>query len=367
MRDDEPVPVTGAAPAGRRRALVPLVLATALLTSSCGLSLHELPLGGEGDGPRVTAVFSDVSNLPVGGVVRIGQATVGRVHDLSTKDFKAFVRLDLAPGLRLPEDTAARLELTAALGEQFVVLEPPVAPASPDLLADGDTIPLARTARGPDLENTLAALGTVLGGSGLDQARTVVTELNTALGGREQKVRDLLHRLDALLSEVDSNRAEFDAAIDSLHRLSAATAADTPLLERSLREITPAIDVLLSQREQFERLLTGVTALGRSADGVVREAGPAFTAQLDELRPVLDSLAGFNGDLASTLTELRTFQVKLGGAIPGDYLNLDGTLDVSGTLLPLLTGQNPPLPTGAPEQPVTPPGSAAELLTGGTR
>ncbi|WP_243788181.1 MCE family protein [Saccharopolyspora gloriosae] len=359
--------------------LLPLVLGIAVLTSSCGLSLHELPSGGASGGPRVTAVFSDVSNLPVGGAVRIGQATVGRVRELSTKDFKAVARLDLNPGLRLPKDTAARLELTAALGEQFVVLEPPAQPGSPEVLSDGDTIPLSRTSRGPDLENTLAALGTVLGGSGLDQARTVVTELNTALGGREQKVRDLLHRLDALLSEVDANRAEFDATIDALHRLSADTAADTPLLEASLRDITPAVDVLLSQRDQFDRLLTGVTELGRSADGVVQEAGPAFTAQLNELRPVLDSLAGFNGDLASTLTELRTFQVKLGSAIPGDYLNLDGTLDVSGTLLPLLTGQNPPLPYGSPDQEATPsadlapftrptpPGSAAELLTGGTR
>ena len=59
----------------------------------------------------------------------------------------------------------------------------------------------------------------------------------------------------------------------------------------------------------------------------------------------------------------RSFQLKLGGAIPGDYLNLDGTLDVSGTLLPLLTGRNPPVPGGS----AVPPGTAADLLTGGTR
>lgn len=342
--------------------LLPLLLGAALLTSSCGLSLHELPIGGTG-GTRISAVFDDVSDLPVGGAVRIGQDTVGRVQELSTQDFTAVAVLRLRPGLRLPADTAARLELTSALGEQFVVLEPPARPATAEQLADGDTIPLDRTARGPDLENTLAALGTVLGGSGLDQARTIVTELDTALGGREAQVRDLLHRLDALLSEVDSHRAEFDTAIDSLHRLSTETAAHTPLLEAALHDLTPAVDVLLGQRERFDRLLTGVTELGRSGDGIVREAGPAFAAQLDALRPVLDSLAGFNGDLADTLTSLRTFQQRLGSAIPGDYLNLDGTLDVSGSLLPLLTGRPPPVPGPA----LVPPGSAADLLTGGTR
>ncbi|WP_338596234.1 MCE family protein [Saccharopolyspora sp. SCSIO 74807] len=339
------------------------VLIAVLLTSSCGLSLHNLPLGraAGGDSYRVTAVFDDVSNLPIGGAVRVGQATVGKVNQLSTRDFKAFVVLDLDKNVPLPRDTAARLELTSALGEQFVALEPG---PDPHPLGEGDR--LTETSRGPDLENTLAALGTVLGGSGLDQARTVVTELNTAIGGRERKVRDLLHRLDELLTEVDSHRAEFDTTIDSLHRLSAETAANTPLLESALRDLDPAVQTLLSQRGQFEQLLSKVTELGRSSDAVVREAGPAFTRQLDQLRPVLDSLAGFNGDVAGTLDQLRLFQQRLGGAIPGDYLNLDGTLDVAGTLVPLLTGRNPPLPPGSPAAP-TPPGDATGLLSGGTR
>ncbi len=339
------------------------MLIAALLTSSCGLSLHNLPLGraAEGDSYRVTAVFDDVSNLPIGGAVRVGQATVGKVNRLSTTDFKAYVVLDLDQDVPLSRDTAAHLELTSALGEQFVALQPG---PDPQRLRAGDR--LTATSRGPDLENTLAALGTVLGGSGLDQARTVVTELNTAIGGREQKVRDLMHRLDELLTEVDSHRAEFDTTIDALNRVSAQTAANTPLLESALRDLDPAVQTLLGQRGRFEQLLRQVTELGRSSDGVVREAGPAFTRQLDRLRPVLDSLAGFNGDLAGTLDQLRLFQQRLGGAIPGDYLNLDGTLDVAGTLVPLLTGQNPPLPPGSPTAPV-PPGDAAGLLSGGAR
>lgn len=322
----------------RSTRLAPVVAGVVLLTSSCGLSFHNLPLRNPGDGPsyQISVVFSDISNLPVGGEVKLGQATVGRVRSVSTRDFQAVVRVDIDEGVRLPEGTAARLELTSALGEEYVLLRPP--PTATGQLREGDTIPRESTSRGPDMESTLAALGTMLNGSGLDQARTIVSELNAALAGREQKVRDLLHQLDAMLAVVDEHGAEFDATLNSLNKLAADTAANRPVLEAAMSDITPAVQTLLEQREQFEQLLTGVTELSRSADGVVRETGPAFTQQLEQLRPLLTELAGFDQRLGGTLAELRVLEKKLGDAMPGDYLNLDGTLDVSGTVLPILTG-----------------------------
>lgn len=338
----------------------PVVLGVVLLTSSCGLSFHNLPLETPGQGPtyRLSAVFSDASNLPVGGEVKLGQTTVGRVKDISARDFQAVVEIDVREGVRLPAGTSARLELSSALGEERIVLEP--APGSGENMRAGDTIPSDSTSRGPDVESTLAALGTVLNGSGLEQARTIVSELHTAVGGRDQQIRDLMHRLDAVLATLDQNTAEFDTTINALNQLAADTAANQPVLEAAMTDITPAVRTLMAQREQFEQLLSDFTELSEAADGVVSEAGPAFTQQLDALRPVLDELAAYDERLAGTLQQLQRFEHKLGSAIPGDYLNLDGTLDVSGTVLPLITGGPPPVEP-------SPPGDVAGLLEGGVR
>lgn len=340
--------------------IAPVVVGVALMTSSCGLSFHNLPLTELDTGPsyRITAVFSELTNLPVGGEVKIGQSTVGRVSAVSTRDFQAVVQIDMNEAVRLPVGTTARLELTSALGEEYVMLKP--SPDSGSRIEEGGTIPRESTSRGPDMESTLAALGAMLNGSGLEQARTIVSELHTALAGREQKVRDMLHQLDTLLATIDQHSQDFDVTIHSLRQLSADTAANKPVLEAAMTDITPAIDVLLGQREQFTRLLGDVTNLSRSANGVVQESGPAFTHQLDQLRPTLGELAGFNQRMGGTLAQLQAFERNLGSAIPGDYLNLDGTLDVSGTILPLLTGSAPP-----PES--APPGDAGGLLSGGTR
>lgn len=336
-----------------------VLLCLVLPTSSCGLSFYNLPLDGTSSSSTypVTLVFADASNLPRGGEVRIGQTTVGRVREISTRDFHAVVRVGVQRQVRLPAGTGARLELTTPLGEQRVVLQPPPRPGARQIRAGG-TIGLDRTSRGPDVENTLAALGGVLNGSGLDQARTIVSELHTALDGRQGKVRGLLQRLDGQLAAMDAHSEQFDDTITALNQVAATTAANRRTLHSAMTEITPAVDELLRQRQQFEALLGHVTTLSGAANGIVNEAGPALTREVARLRPVVDSFQGYDTRIGGTLTALRTFQQQLGSAVPGDYLNLDGTLDVSGTLLPLITGgAPPPVPRGGPPA----------LLSGGTR
>ncbi|PRX45414.1 phospholipid/cholesterol/gamma-HCH transport system substrate-binding protein [Prauserella shujinwangii] len=337
-----------------------LVLGTAPV-AGCALSLQNVAGAGPGGEPgyRVTAEFTDVSGLPLGGTVRVGQAAVGRVAAVRTEDFRAVVTLELHADVDLPAGTRARLELTSALGEQFVVLEPPPGPARGPSLAERPVIPLARTARGPDVENTLAAVGTLLNGSGIDQVRTIVEEANAALSGRSGKVRDLLARLDTVLASLDRRGGEIASVIDSMHAVSARLAESTPTIEAALTDIRPALDVLLAERERFATLLADVSALGRVTGGLIERTGTALTTQLKQLRPVLGELASLDADLGRTLADLRTFTGLVRQAAPGDYLLLDGTLDVPLTVAELLD------PDPGRAQPA--PGGAGALLEGGTR
>ncbi|GAB3502489.1 MCE family protein [Amycolatopsis cihanbeyliensis] len=346
---------------GRFRRGLALLLALAPLLAGCGFSLHNAGFGGtSGPAYRVTVSFTDVAGLPVGGVVRIGQAEVGRVAGIRTRDFHALAELDIHAGVELPAGTRARLELTSALGEQFVALEPPDAGNAGRPLTDGALIPLERTSRGPDVENTLAAVGALLNGSGIDQLRTIVTEANAALGGRAGTVRDLLTRLDSVLSTVDAHGDEITVTIDAMHTLSTRLAEGRPTIEAALTDIRPALDALLAERERFTTLLGALDSLGRNARGLLDETGTALTAQLRALRPVLDDLRAAGADLGGTLSGLREFAGLLRRATPGDYLMLDGTLNVPLTLAEILDPGR--LPGAQP-----PRGSAGALLEGGTR
>lgn len=347
------------------RRLGTLLTIAAIFLGGCGLSFQNLPVSQAG-GPsyELTAVFADAAQLPMGGQVRIGQAVVGRVTSLRARGFQAVVRMRIDADTRLPVGTTARLELTSVLGEEYVLLVPPDC-ADQGFLADAATIGITDTSRAPDVENTLAAVGALLSGSGLDQVRTIVTETNRALAGHEQQVRTLLGRLDTLLRSLDTHKNDINRTIAALNAFAAAGAANRANLQAALTHITPALDVLLSQRTQFTTLLTSVTQLSRTTTGVLSQTSNGIVARARQLQPVLTALASFDTELGSTLMSLRTFQQLVSQTIPGDYLTLDATLDVSGTVAALLSGGgriSPSAPAGKSTA-----GGVSGLLSGGLR
>ncbi|MGW1679945.1 MCE family protein [Saccharopolyspora sp. NPDC002376] len=335
-----------------------LVFAALLLTTSCGLSLQNAPIGTGGSGYQVTAVFADVGLLPKGGAVRLGQGVVGRVSNIGTEDFRAIVELDIDQEVQLPVGTTARLELASPLGEEFVVLQPPSTPSG-EVLTDGSVIPLEQTSRGPDVENALAAASTLLNGAGLDQARTVIMELNTALTGRGQQVRDLLGQLERTLTSLDQHRAELTHLIDSVHATSQHLADNQASLDAALTEARPAIDVLLAERERFTALLDNTASLSTATAVLVERTDESLTRQVEKFRPVLADLRSLDSGLTATVSSLRRFFDLIQQATPGDYVLFNGTLDVPGTVVQLL----------APGAPMPPPasGDVSSILRGGTR
>ncbi|KAA9151161.1 MCE family protein [Amycolatopsis acidicola] len=343
------------------KARVAAVLATATVLSGCSLSFQDVPVGRapEGESYHLTLVFQDASNLPIGGKVQLGQAVVGRVSELRAKDFQAQVTIAVRQDVRLPAGTKAQLQVTSALGEEFIALEPG---SGQGTLADGAVIGLADTSRGPSVEDLLAAAGTVLNGAGIDQLRTIVTETNTALGGREQEVRDLLTRLDSLLASVDAHRGELTRTIDSVSALTTTVNNERATLEAGLTRITPALQVIIDQRGTLDDLFGRVGSLSRVTQNVLGKTEDQVLTLTRQVRPLLDEVGGLNDSLGHALAGIAPFQQRLAAAVPGDYLNLDGTVDVPNTLLPLLTGQPPPAPGSEPE-PVT----LQDFLAKGTR
>lgn len=318
--------------------LVTALLAV-LLLGGCGFALQNAPTGRNVDGPSytITAEFADVSGLPIGGKVRIGPATVGRVYEVVAKDFVAHVTIKIRADVKLPVTTKAGLELSTALGDQFIALKMPKSAAGP-YLGDGDRLPLAQTIRGPDIEDSMALLGQVLNNSGIEQARTIVTELNTMLGGRERKARALLQRADQVLDSLESRSDDFTATLRSVNKLGKTVSANRELLAEGLRKIKPAIDVLNSQQGKFVRLMNNVGKLADDVNGAFRQTKATMRKQLTQLGPIVDELAVLDGDLRAVLRDMPQFTSLFSRASPGDYLNLVGIANVPDSMVQSLTG-----------------------------
>jgi len=316
----------------KRTGVAAAAIVMPLVATSCGPGLQNFSVGRTVSGPtyQLTAVFGDATGLPIGGHVELHDVTIGKVQSLTTSNFHAYVHMVIQSSTKLPKGTTATLALTMPLGEEYVNLIPPQQTAVPvGYLQPDDLIPADETNRAPDVEDLLSAFSAILNGGGIDQIQTIVGQLNVAFHGHTASGRQLIGHLNTILAELADHTTEIDNTLTDISALSKQLAAQHQLIVRGLTQLKPGIAALHADTHQFTRLLTHISTVGRSATAVLDSVQGTLLTDLSDLAPTLDTLVSLRGRLGSTLRGLRAFAINLDRAIPGDYLNLKGFIQVS--------------------------------------
>lgn len=348
------------------RAVAVATLLTVSLTACEGA--YDLPLpGGAAGGDdvyRVTVEFADVLDLVPQSAVKVNDVTVGAVEDVELDGWHARVKVRLLDSVRLPDDAVAELRQTSLLGEKFVSLGPPPG-GGQGRLRDGDTVPLSRSGRNPEVEEVFAALSLLLNGGGVAQLKTINVELTKAMRGHEADIQGAIRQLDTFISGLDEHKSEILRAIDGLDRLSGRLAVQKDDIAVAIEDLGPGLTVLADQREQLTRMLGALSDLGRVGTRVIRASRADTVANLEALDPILTRLVEAGDNLPGALEMLVTYPFPRAAtdAVKGDYTNLRITADLDlRTILTNLNGGKdpglprlptvPPLPTSLPRNPV---------------
>ena len=142
--------------------------------------------------------------------------------------------------VKLPKNATAKIGQTSLLGSQHIELAAPADP-SPQMLKNGDTIPLKNSSAYPSTEQTLASLAMVVRGGGLPNLEVLQNEVNKILTGRGPQIRAFLGKLDTFTRQLNEQRDDITHAIDSTNRLLAYVATRSDVLDRALTEFPPLI------------------------------------------------------------------------------------------------------------------------------
>ena len=362
-------------------AAIAAVASLALVLAGCGgLQLEQLPAPSGIKGPtyHVTAQFQDVQNLTVGAKVKLQGVVIGEVTAISTRDFHAEVGMNIAKRFPLARTTTFQVRFTTPLGEQFIAVTTSSQPGQASL-ANGATVPMAQTGDAPGIEDTFAALSLLLNGGGLDKLHTIATELDAALSGRTGDVRDALTKLHLVITNFNTNKADFDKALTGLSAMSTALNQGTGIVAQALGVIPQTVQLLADDTAAIRQLLGKVATLGDTVTSLLQRSQADIVAEFDTLRPTLDSLRGSEANLLPTFNALINFGKLINRAAPGDYLNISATVQ----FLLNAPAQRPNVPassassasfSGSPAAPpaaspaaATSAGAITSLLSGGLR
>ncbi|RDH78380.1 MCE family protein [Mycolicibacterium moriokaense] len=326
-----------------KRAMKRLTLALscgALTLTGCSFQgLNSLPLpGAVGRGPDAVTYHVELANvatLESNSPVMVNDVVVGSVGKMTVAtdpQWHANVDISVKPDVVIPANAVATVGQTSLLGSMHVALNAPLGEKPSGRLQPGSTIPLNNSSTYPSTERTLSSLSAVVNGGGLGQIGDVIHNFNAALSGREPQIRELLTRLDNFIGVLDAQRENIIAAIQQLNRVAGTFAGQRDVIDRALKDIPPALDVLIKERPQLTTALDKLGKFSDTATKLVNDAGDDLVTDLQNLGPVLGKLADIGPDLNLALLWATAFPYGPAFAdsiTKGDYINLYASFDLT--------------------------------------
>lgn len=322
----------------RHRAWQGLVLlAAALVLSACGswkgISNVAIP-GGPGSGAGSMTVYVQMPDtLAINGnsKVMVADVFVGSIKAIELKKWIATLTLGIKKGVKLPKNAVARVGQTSLLGSQHVELAAPPNP-SPELLKDGDTIPLKNSSAFPTTEQTLASLSLILRGGGIPNLEVLQNEVYNIFNGRGNQIRAFLGKLATFTAQLNQQRDDITHAIDSTNRLLVYVGGRADVLDRVFTDIPPLLKHFADTKQLLINAVDSVGRLSQAADQYLSEARGPLHTDLQALQCPLKELGRASPYLIGALKLILTQPFDI-DTVPkmfrGDFINVSLTLDVT--------------------------------------
>ncbi|MFL0275592.1 MCE family protein [Mycobacterium sp. SMC-19] len=311
------------------RRLAALACTTVLLTSGCTFEgLNSLPLPGTvgtGSGAVTYQVqIANVGTLESNSPVMVNDVVVGAIRRMTVDNWHANVEISVRPDVVIPANAVAAVGQTSLLGSMHLALDPPLGEAPTGRLQPGTTIALSKSSTYPSTEQTLSSLSVVVNGGGLTRIGDIVHNFNAALDGRQVQIRDLLTRMNTVVTMLDNQHDNIIATVSSLNRMAQTFAGQREVLTAALNRIPGALEVLNRQRPRLVTALDRLGGFSATANQLLNDSQADIVRNLENLEPTVRALADVGPDLMTALSYLPTYpytQDFIDRGIRGDYMN----------------------------------------------
>lgn len=305
-------------PVRRRRARRPLrrggllvVLVVGLMgLTGCGalpgLTVEQIPLpapGNIGEAIELTATFDNALNLPSRAKVKLNGTDVGQVTEISAKDYRAIVKMDVSKSTQLPVGTGAELRQATPLGDVFVALLPPPG-AAKGILREGDTL-TGPTSAAATVEDLLISVSGVVDSGSLNSLTTIITELSAAVSPHPTELNDSIQGLTTAIRKFNQNAGEVDEAMANTRVLTGELAAGRAQIMASINKLGPAVNAVNGQIGSILTTLDKTQSVTAATNDFLNTNGDNLVEMIGHLATVLSGLRQASGTLGSLSDNLH--------------------------------------------------------------
>jgi phospholipid/cholesterol/gamma-HCH transport system substrate-binding protein len=282
------------------------------------------------------ALFTDISGMRVGDVVRVAGVGVGNITDERLVDGKAEVTFAVDRDQAVTTSTGAQIRYQNLLGQRFLALVPGADGGQP--LAPGALIPLSRTAGALDLTTLFNGFQPLFAALTPDQINKLTTLIVQALQGESGAVDNLLQQTAALTNNLADRDAVIGQVIDHLAGFLKTVASHDQQLGQIIDQLQILASGLAGDRAAIGDSLSQIDVMTASLNGLVSSSRPALDRDIAGLRALTDTLAANQDKLGVAVNGLPALMTAFVRVLDyGSWINLY-VCDL------VLLAQNPPIP-----------------------
>src|SRR5207302_3817785 len=227
---------------------------------------------------------------------------VGRVTGAQIEDGRAVVHFAVNDDVKLTTDSIVAIRWRNVLGLRFLYLYP--GDGRGRKLRDGDRIGLSHTQDAGDIGRFLNELGPILQAINPQKANEFLDAVNTALGGSEVAIRQLLTDGASLAGQLGGKDKQIGDLVANSSKIMAAYASQSGNLGRILDDLNTLGAKLSTITPQVDSLITNFADVQHRLSHVMTSSRGNIDATLSELDTVLGTLAANKSNLSQTLCSL---------------------------------------------------------------
>ncbi|QWF24399.1 MCE family protein [Nocardioides sp. LMS-CY] len=255
------------------------------------------------------------------GDVRLHGALVGQVRAIDQDGSQAVITVALEPdeARQIPENVGVEILPTTLFGQKFVSLVLPDRPSEVPL-ADGAVIPADRVETNVELSRILADLFPLLRSVRPADLNATLNALATALGGRGEQLGETMDGLDGYLGEIGDHLPTLRRDLVKLAAVADTYDLAAPDLLAALGNVTTTSRTIVESRKQLGTFFADLGGVADTTTGILRDNGANLIRLGQVTEPMLRLLAAYSPEFPCLIKGAAKYAPRLARTFEGNQV-----------------------------------------------